>query len=458
MSTTIGQQLRQAREARSLTIDQAASTTRIRSHYLNAMETGEFGLLPSPVHARGFLRAYAEFLDLDAEPLLVELEGKESPTPAPQPSPPSQPSNKSEPTNILQPKSSKNSGEISGDVSGDIQDDKSGEVSPDLSAESAEAIFGEVGKLLLHQRELLGLSLEDIERHTHLRQHYLQALEAGDLEGLPSPVQARGMLNNYAAFLGMDPEPLLLRFADGLQARLQEKRLVQPAHHISAVRPEKPSPVPVRRLFSTDMMIGGTIALFLIVFVVWGTIRIFTTVSTSAPTATAPSIAEVLLATSTASETPTALPPSATAPAAQQLFPTFPVATGTITGTVPGPQQAAVQVYLTIRQRAYLRVTVDGKVEFDGRVTPGSAYPFVGNNQVEVLTGNAAAIQVFFNGVDYGAMGDFGQLLDQVYSPQGILVPTATLTLTPSPTLPVTVTPARTATPAPEAATAPALP
>ncbi len=446
MSANIGHQLRQRREARSLTIDQAASATRIRTHYLTAMETGEFGLLPSPVHARGFLRAYAEFLDLDAEPLLTELEGKETPPPASPPSQPSLSSREREPTKPPTPESADQSGETPGDRSGDI------------SPESAGAIFSEVGKLLQRQRELLGLSLEDIERHTHLRQHYLQALEAGDLEGLPSPVQARGMLNNYGAFLGMDPEPLLLRFADGLQARLQAKRAVQAGPRFSNPRPEQPLPVPVRRIISTDMLIGGSVALFLIVFVVWGAIRIFNTVSTSAPTATAPSIADVLLATSTASETPTPLPPSATAPAPQQLFPTFPVATGTITGTVPEPQQVGVQVYLTIRERAYMRVTVDGKVEFDGRVTPGSAYPFVGGTQVEVLTGNAAAIQVFFNGVDYGVMGEFGQLIDQIYSPQGILAPTATLTQTPTPTLPVTATPARSSTPAPEAATAPALP
>jgi cytoskeleton protein RodZ len=446
MSTTIGQQLRQRREARSLTIDQAANATRIRAHYLTAMETGEFGLLPSPVHGRGFLRAYAEFLDLDAEPLLAELEGKETPPPTPQPSEPTEPSNEPEP---ITPSKPKNSDRASGAPG----------VNSDVAVhESAEAIFHEVGKRLLHQRELLGLSLEDIERHTHLRRHYLQALEAGDLEGLPSPVQARGMLNNYAAFLGMDPELLLLRFADGLQARLQAKRAVQNEPRHTSARLERSSPTPVRRVLSSDMLIGGSIALFLIIFVVWGAIRIFTTVSTSEPTPTAPSIAEVLLATSTASETPTPLPPSATAPPVQQLFPTFPVATGTVTGTVPGAQQVGVQVYLTIRQRAWLRVTVDGKVEFEGRVTPGSAYPFVGGTQVEVLTGNGAAIQVFFNGNDYGVMGEFGQLVDQIYSLQGILEPTATVTQTPSPTLPETPTSASTSTPVPQAATAPPLP
>lgn len=446
MSITIGQQLRQRREARSLTIGQVASATRIRAHYITAMETGEFGLLPSPVHARGFLRAYAEFLEMDVEPLLAELEGKDTPAATLQPSTLSGPPSVPEPTTLSKP--------ISGDKPGATPGATSGDASP----ESAAAIFKEVGKLLLHQRELLGLSVEDIERHTHLRRHYLQALEAGDLEGLPSPVQARGMLNNYAVFLGLDPEPLLLRFADGLQAQLQAKRAIRSEHSLTTARPEQPSPAPVRRLFSNDMLIGGSVALFLIVFVVWGAIRIFTTVSTSASTATAPSIAEVLLATSTPSETPTSLPPSATAPPPQQLFPTFPVVSGTVTGTVPGPQEIGVQVYLTIRQRAWLRVTVDGKVEFDGRVTPGSAYPFVGGNQVEVLTGNGAAIQVFFNGEDYGVMGKFGELIDQIYTPQGILAPTATITRTPLPTLPVTATPARTTTPVPEMSTVPALP
>jgi cytoskeleton protein RodZ len=458
MSNPIGQQLRQKREARSLTIDQAASATRIRAHYLTAMETGEFGLLPSPVHGRGFLRAYAEFLDLDAEPLLAQLEGKDPGTSTILPSAPSATAEKPEPIPLPKPNGSDRSSGTPGSSPDESSDDSSRDSSEIATQESAESIFNEVGRLLLRQRELLGLSLEDIERHTHLRQHYLQALEAGHLEELPSPVQARGMLNNYAAFLGMDPEPLLLRFADGLQARLQAKRAVQNETRFTTPRPERSSPAPVRRIFSTDMLIGGSVALFLIVFVVWGAIRIFTTVSTSAPTATAPSIADVLLATPTASETPTALPPSATAPPAQQLFPTFPVATGTITGTVIGPQEVGVQVYLTIRQRAWMRVTVDGKVEFDGRVTPGSAYPFVGGAQVEVLTGNGAAIQVFYNGEDVGVMGEFGQLIDQIYGPQGILAPTATVTRTPSPTSPQTATPARTSTPAPEAATAVPLP
>ena len=69
------------------------------------------------------------------------------------------------------------------------------------------------------------------------------------------------MLKNYATFLGLDPEPLLLRFAEGLQARLVVN---QASRSQAAPRSEaKPSSrSPLRRLLSADLIIGGVLALF----------------------------------------------------------------------------------------------------------------------------------------------------------------------------------------------------
>jgi cytoskeletal protein RodZ len=57
-----------------------------------------------------------------------------------------------------------------------------------------------------------------------LRKHYLKALEEGDYNALPSSMQGRGMLSNYAKFLGLDEENLLLQFAEGVQAIFAEKQ------------------------------------------------------------------------------------------------------------------------------------------------------------------------------------------------------------------------------------------
>ena len=83
-------------------------------------------------------------------------------------------------------------------------------------------IFKKIGNILLTQREALGITLEEVERHTHLKMHYLKYLEAGEFDNLPSPVQGKGMLNNYARFLELDSEQVLLLFADALQIRREE--------------------------------------------------------------------------------------------------------------------------------------------------------------------------------------------------------------------------------------------
>src|SRR6185503_12495022 len=66
-----------------------------------------------------------------------------------------------------------------------------------------------IGQRLKTEREEQRLTLEKVFEATRIRVPYLQALEADDLSMLPSPVQARGYLRNYAEFLGLDFEQLL---------------------------------------------------------------------------------------------------------------------------------------------------------------------------------------------------------------------------------------------------------
>ena len=299
----------------------------------------------------------------------------------------------------------------------------------------------------------MGLSLEEVEKHTHLRPHYLQALEDGDLDALPSPVQGRGMLDNYASFLGMDPDPLLLRFAESLQSRLSVRQSEAPQQKSSSNRSRLILPPRLRRLFASEVWIGGALIISLIIFILWSAIRVFSIRADQQPTATAPSIADILLASATPTLTETPIPPTATAPQNQQLFPTQVIATDEQTGEIIAEEQPGnVQIYISVHQRALLRVWVDGEIEFDGRVIPGSAYTFSGESQVEILVSSGSAIQMFYNQENLGAPGLYGQVINQIYTPNGILAPTPTIT----PTL--AATPTSTQTPAATQTTAPSLP
>ena len=72
---SIGSQLRQARESQELSLDQAAQVTHIRLHYLVALEADQFDKLPSHAQVRGFIRAYGDFLKLNSNELIQNLDG-----------------------------------------------------------------------------------------------------------------------------------------------------------------------------------------------------------------------------------------------------------------------------------------------------------------------------------------------------------------------------------------------
>jgi hypothetical protein len=77
-------------------------------------------------------------------------------------------------------------------------------------------------------------------------------------------------------------------------------------------------------------------------------------------------------------------------------------------------------------------------VQFQGRVDAGTVYSFEGSKQIEVLTGNGRAINILYNQNDLGPMGNFGEIVDHIYTANAILNPTATFT--PTPTITQTLT------------------
>jgi cytoskeleton protein RodZ len=520
MPETIGQQLKAAREARNLTLEKVTQVTHIRARLLEAMEADDFEALPSPVQARAFLRAYAEFLGLSLEEMIARQrlaagepapatgsdeplpsqgseQGEESvhqeaagpvveaqagnslpikeklmgllrrirkpSTPAeeisitaetslssllsedpkpviPQQADPELPKKDPEPDNAMQTESLEEQEEK---PAADWQEETF--LAAGVSRDNLESqrIFNSIGQTLRQRRESLSLTLDEIEHHTHVRKHYLEALELGDFGHLPSSVQTRGMLNNYAHFLDMDVDAILLQFAEGLQVKRMER---QPAPResqrstITKTPARKTIPARLRRYLSMDIMVGGGLILILFAFAIWGTSRVISLHANITPQSTAQSISDILAGLS-GTATVTATPSLA---GTEAVLPTAGVtAIGTIPAAGPGP----VQIVIVALEQAYCRVTVDGKIQFDGRIMVGTAYSFSGNTQIEVLTGNGAGISVLFNQGNLGPMGRFGEVVDRIYTANAILNPTATNTPTQTITLTPTITPRVSSTP-----------
>ncbi len=69
---SIGKILRKTREKKGLSLEEAASQTRIHHNVLKNLEDDNFHLLPSPAYVKGFLKRYGEYLGLQSGPLIEE--------------------------------------------------------------------------------------------------------------------------------------------------------------------------------------------------------------------------------------------------------------------------------------------------------------------------------------------------------------------------------------------------
>jgi transcriptional regulator with XRE-family HTH domain len=70
---SIGERLRLAREAKSMSLDDVANRTRIPIRHLQHIETEEWDALPAVTYAIGFTRNYANVVGLDGAELAAEL-------------------------------------------------------------------------------------------------------------------------------------------------------------------------------------------------------------------------------------------------------------------------------------------------------------------------------------------------------------------------------------------------
>ena len=68
-----GKTLREAREAKGLSISQVAEATRIMRSIVEGLENENFSGIPAPIYGRGFVKLYCETVGLDPKPMVAEF-------------------------------------------------------------------------------------------------------------------------------------------------------------------------------------------------------------------------------------------------------------------------------------------------------------------------------------------------------------------------------------------------
>ena len=129
------------------------------------------------------------------------------------------------------------------------------------TAQAAVEAVPSLPERLYAAREQKGVDLYRAERDTKIRARYLSALERGDYRELPGAVYTKGFLRNYALYLGLDPDEILLQWR-------RERGEIKEGDTLKAV--PRPIAAPRRALtFSPSLIVFALLLLAVTAFAVY---------------------------------------------------------------------------------------------------------------------------------------------------------------------------------------------
>ena len=297
----------------------------------------------------------------------------------------------------------------------------------------------ELGTILREARETKGLTAVQVQERTRISARFIEAMEDGRYQDLPTPVHVRGFLKNYARFLGLDPQPLLARYELSQNHRPVP---ISTSNH-QEVTSAKPIPPREDKVFfnpvnaavgeepasGSDTIMRWAIIVALIVLlglvanrfipmvrgegdgstaITEGLTEAVNNIVNNPPTPTSESpdgmgdplltLGDVITSTSRDGIVGEALP---------TVTPTRPALPATM---------ETVQMRLEITERTWLQVTIDGQVAYEGLARSGDVFEWEAAESARLVTGNAVGVFVTINGTALGKLGSRGQVIDETWT------------------------------------------
>lgn len=282
--------------------------------------------------------------------------------------------------------------------------------------------MGAFGERMQREREMRGISLEEIAESTKIGARMLRALEEEDFEKLPGGIFNKGFVRAYSKYLGLDEEQAVADFMAAIAEKQRKKTEANVAAgvEVPSSRSDRISNIYQAAALTSaeeagpDFSRGIRLAVIVLVilgvfaglgWLVWNRLHLSESVPAQkdvAPvkTVSAPTVAPQQVRTSSANPAPTDATAGANN-AGTQSSAIVPAATPNAPGPV-APQTAVpagrFTVRLEARQLSWVNVKVDGKNLSQELLQPHTTREFTAEKDLVVKLGNAAGVNVRFNG------------------------------------------------------------
>ncbi len=312
--------------------------------------------------------------------------------------------------------------------------------------------MGSFGDKLKREREMRGITLEEISEATKIGTRSLRALEEEHFDQLPGGIFNKGFVRSYAKFLGLDEEQAVADYVTatnevGTSTQTQMQALAEEADRKRAIREAAQGG-------GTGGMMAAVIAIVVIAGIGFGGFKAWQfkksqreTIEAvqAAPRKQAPPPVQVLTAatndtTATSTDatattlTPTAsttaavpaansaaTPGTSSAPPASSATP---AATAPKTAATDKKPEFAIVVSIKATKKAWVKVTADGKTIYQDQMDPDifskKEVALHANDKMSMVIGNAGGIELVVNGKPAGTLGSDGQTRSLTITPEGI--------------------------------------
>ncbi|MFB2833519.1 helix-turn-helix domain-containing protein [Floridanema evergladense] len=299
-----------------------------------------------------------------------------------------------------------------------------------LTTEQGEKLR-EIGTYLRRLRKEQSISLEEVAANTYIRVSLLKALEEAQEESLPEAVYIQGFIRRYADFLDLDGNALAMTFPIelppiDLSEQLLDSEVIGGKKYdvnndsesfkeesASLLKqfslPSLPEQFSLSNIPYLPYILAGTVVFL-------GSIFYLVTRPHTSPSVVQnqrSSTVEPKKVKNTA--TPTTPKSNPDSPTSSTPSPT-PVQPVTATpNTTPA---TTFQVAAQFQDDCWVRVTVDGKVEFEGTLTKGTQKSWNAKEKIVFRAGNAGVVLVSLNNQEAKPLGEVGKVAEVTLTPQ----------------------------------------
>lgn len=313
----------------------------------------------------------------------------------------------------------------------------------DLPAKGNGTAMGAFGDRLRREREMRGITLDEITESTKISRRHLEALESEHFEQLPGGVFNKGFVRAYARFLGIDEDQAVADYSAASNEQPEPENKFPLEIHDEPKRELNPRRSKVPLVFALAALVG-----VLVGYGFWMKSRPHAPAAAqSTPTAPATAVSEPTAQTpAPKSESSSSAEPAktsavesapskpATKPVPQevahetQTAQSSPVHTSTAAGDVsddPPPSSAVKEnaffVQVKAKEDSWVSIIADGKSVMQRVLTADKQKKIKAGKTVILRTGNAGGIEVSFNGRPLGALGNENEPRTLTFNASGLV-------------------------------------